>query len=450
MLRLLSPDQYGVYALFVVVATFANIFTEAGLGSATVQAKSITSAQVSTLFWLNVLLGMATGLLAAAAGPLAAWAFGEPRLVGVALASAPMFIFGAIAAQHQALLQRTMRFRPLAIADTGSLALGAACGIHAAAIGMGHYAPVILVVATAFWRAAILWLLSGWTPGKIGALSEVRPMLGFGAGLTGASLFNTIRIIAPNAVLGVVASSSVVALFDRAYHLLVMPLERLLPPIRTVAVPTLARLQDQPQRLINAYARLLRLSLHAALPLSVLCFAAADEVVMLLAGAQWLGAVGLFRALAPLAVTQVIASTCTWLLTATGRSGVLLKFSAANAALAVASVAAGALFGPLGVAIAFSAVAVLVRTPLLIAVTTRATPVGLGAMARAGGFPLACAVVLALGLYALRPVITELTPGPTLSLVLHGTILAVAWLFLQGRAMLSEFRWLRSAARKDG
>ena len=49
MLRLLTPDEVGVFAQFVVIATFANIFHEAGLGAATVQAREIDQRQVSTL-----------------------------------------------------------------------------------------------------------------------------------------------------------------------------------------------------------------------------------------------------------------------------------------------------------------------------------------------------------------------------------------------------------------
>jgi PST family polysaccharide transporter len=448
MLRLLTPDQVGVFAQFVVIATFANIFHEAGLGATTVQARTISQSQVSTLFWLNTLLGVGAAILAAAMGPLVAWAFSEPRLVGVAIACSPMFIIGAMAAQHQAMLQRSMRFMPLAIADVGGLAIGAAAGIHAAAIGMGYWAPVVLAVTSVAVRTGILWILSGWRPDKPGRLAEVRPMLGFGAGLTGASFFNMVRTIAPNAVLGVVSSSAIVALFDRAYHLLVMPIERLLPPIRTVAVPTLARLQDDHASLVRAHSRLLRLALHAALPVSVVSFAAADEVVAIVAGPQWSEAVGLFRALAPLAVTQVVASLCTWLLTATGRARVLLIFSGINAALSVLSVLVGVPWGAVGVALAFSIGAVALRTPLLVAMTLRATPLTLGPLLRTIALPVLLAVVLSAGLFILRPFISQLGGGDLGALAIHGAAVAAGWLAFQGKAMLAEYRWLKTNLRK--
>ncbi|MEO1277924.1 MAG: oligosaccharide flippase family protein, partial [Planctomycetota bacterium] len=448
MLRLLTPDEVGVFAQFVVIATFANIFHEAGLGAATVQAREIDQRQVSTLFWLNGGLGLLAAAVAAGLGPLVALAFDEPRLIGVAIACAPMFIVGAMAGQHQAMLQRRMRFLPLAIADTGGMALGAACGIHAAAIGLGYWAPVVLAVATAVSRTSILWILSGWSPSRPAPLSEVRPMLGFGAGLTGASVFNMVRVIAPNAVLATMASSAVVGLFDRAYHLLVLPLERLLPPIRLVAVPMLARLQDDGPALVRAHARLLRIALHATLPVSVLCFCGADEIVAIMAGVQWSEAVPLFRALAPLAVTQVIASLCVWVLTATGKSRALLVFSALNAGLAVLSVIIGASFGALGVALAFSLGAVLVRTPMLVAMTVRNTPLPLSSMLRSAAAPLLIALALAVGLYALRPVI--LGPGwhDAVVLMVFGVSIALVWLVFHGRAMLAEARWLLSNYRR--
>jgi len=272
-------------------------------------------------------------------------------------------------------------------------------------------------------------------------------MLGFGAGLTGASVFNMIRVIAPNAVLATMFTSSVVAIFDRAYHLLVLPLERLLPPVRLVAVPMLARLQDDNASLVRAHSRLLRIALHATLPVSALCFCAADEIVAIMAGPQWMEAVPIFRALAPLAVTQVIASLCIWVLTATGKSRVLLTFSAVNAGLAVASVAIGATLGLLGVALAFSLVAVLVRTPILIAMTVRNTPLPLAAMLRSAGAPVAVACTLALGLYFARPLLVGRGWHDVAVFAVFAASIAAIWLATQGAAMLAEARWLLSNLR---
>src|SRR5687768_15024103 len=61
MARLLSPEQFGLVAMVIVVTTFYGLFTSAGLSSATVQRVTVTNRQVSTLFWINLLVGGVLG-----------------------------------------------------------------------------------------------------------------------------------------------------------------------------------------------------------------------------------------------------------------------------------------------------------------------------------------------------------------------------------------------------
>ena len=55
--RLLSPNDYGLVGMVTVVFVFAEMFGKmVGLSLATVQKKKISHEQVSTMFWINVLI----------------------------------------------------------------------------------------------------------------------------------------------------------------------------------------------------------------------------------------------------------------------------------------------------------------------------------------------------------------------------------------------------------
>ena len=60
--RLLTPADYGLVGMVTVVINFAGMFKDAGLSMATVQKDQITREQISTLFWINVLISAALGL----------------------------------------------------------------------------------------------------------------------------------------------------------------------------------------------------------------------------------------------------------------------------------------------------------------------------------------------------------------------------------------------------
>ena len=58
MARLLDPEDFGLVAMVTVVAGVYGIFTSAGLSSAAIQKATVTNEQISTLFWINILVGM--------------------------------------------------------------------------------------------------------------------------------------------------------------------------------------------------------------------------------------------------------------------------------------------------------------------------------------------------------------------------------------------------------
>ena len=84
--RLLSPNDFGLVAMVLVVTGFLDLFTSAGLSLATVQKAEITDQQISQLFWINVLVGSVLALLCAIAAPFVAEFYRDPRLVPIMIA----------------------------------------------------------------------------------------------------------------------------------------------------------------------------------------------------------------------------------------------------------------------------------------------------------------------------------------------------------------------------
>src|SRR5580698_10008043 len=91
--RLLDPKDFGLVGMVTAITGVLSLFRDFGLSSATIQRVEVTVAQVSTLFWINVLVGMLLCFLLAAASPLVARFYHEPRLVSVTIALSTGFLF---------------------------------------------------------------------------------------------------------------------------------------------------------------------------------------------------------------------------------------------------------------------------------------------------------------------------------------------------------------------
>src|ERR1700758_5560114 len=91
--RLLDPKDFGLVGMVAAFTGVLNLFRDFGLSTATVQRVDVTDEQVSTLFWINVLVGVALGILLTAMAPVVVAFYHEPRLLWVTIILATSFVF---------------------------------------------------------------------------------------------------------------------------------------------------------------------------------------------------------------------------------------------------------------------------------------------------------------------------------------------------------------------
>src|SRR6516162_1004084 len=146
--RLLEPRDFGLLGMVTAFTGVLGLFRDFGLSSAAVQRASVTDEQVSTLFWVNVIVGTLLGCISIALAPVIAAFYHEPRLLAVTMALAAGFVFNAAGVQHGALLQRQMRFTALAVINTIALIVSTAIAIGGALAGYGYWALVAMAITS--------------------------------------------------------------------------------------------------------------------------------------------------------------------------------------------------------------------------------------------------------------------------------------------------------------
>ena len=164
--RLLGPKDFGLVGMVTAFTGVLTLFRDFGLSAAAIQRPNVTEEQLSTLFWINLLVGVLFGLLTVAMAPVIAAFYHEPRLVGVTAALAASFFFNAAGVQHGALLQRQMRFTALAVITTISLIVSTAVAIGGAMAGYGYWALVAMTVTSPIINTLGFWLTTGLDSGK--------------------------------------------------------------------------------------------------------------------------------------------------------------------------------------------------------------------------------------------------------------------------------------------
>jgi len=348
--RLLSPEEFGLVGMVMAIAGFAFLFKDLGLSAAIIQGSRITHAQMTNLFWINVLAGVIICIVVAAGGPLMAAFYKEPRLVSVTLALSLCFLFSGLSVQHRALLQRGMRFVALNVVDVTGLACGVLTGIVAALLGAGYWSLVVMEIAIPATTMLCAWLVTPWRPGLPRRGTGVRSMLVFGRNL---SLYRVANYFVRNmdkVLLGRYWGSAVLGLYGRAYALFLQPLNQIVTPLATVGLPGLSRLRDEPARYRRYYIQLVSLVAFFSMPLTVFLAVFSRDVITVFLGAQWYEASRIFRILAVAAFIQPAWQTIPLVMLSSGQSARLLRFGVVNSVVVIVGFALGLPWGAVGVA----------------------------------------------------------------------------------------------------
>lgn len=449
--RLLIDDDFGLVALVASFIGVILIVKDAGFAQAVVQREEITHEQVSTLFWLNIGMSLATAAGCAALAPLMVLLFDRSELFNITLAMAVAAFLGSFGGIHRALMQRQMRLGSLSMAQITTQVGSIAIAIAMAASGFGFWSLVGMQVSRVAIDTAWVLVACRWVPGRPRRGTGAGGMARFGVYMIGHSLISYGGRNLDNMLVGGWLGTAMLGQYTRAYSLLLLPIQQVTAPIGRVAIPTLSRLvSTDPQRYRRIYTRLVSLMAMVAMPGVATLMASADPLILTLLGPGWALVPDTFRWLGLSAIAQPLTGTLSWLMIAEGRAKEQFKYSCIYFALLLACFLFATPFGIVILAMAYGLSGLLVRSPLAVYLVLRRSPVAIrdfytaiapGATAAALAY---AAGALAVWMAAGAPTLLVLACGLSASGVAAGScyMLVPAWRtrLLGARAWLRELK----------
>ncbi|TIN26423.1 lipopolysaccharide biosynthesis protein [Mesorhizobium sp.] len=373
--RLLTPSDFGLVAMAMVLAGLVQVVANGGLSTATVQRPSITEAQASSLFWINASLGVSLSVLLILTAPLIASLYREQQLTDICFALSALFLITGLTVQAEALLRRQMRFRELALIDVAAMAAGVSTAIGAAFAGLGYWALVLMSIVAAAVRLVMVWLANGWRPGIPAGAEGLGDLLRFGAHVTGASLVGALATNVTPFAVALIGGPSAAGLFNRAAALSSLPTSQFVPALMAVAQPALARVAADQDRFRRGALSLVGKTCMLGAWLTVTMMACSDLIVLNILGPSWGSAIEMFRILAVFALVETTAGTVSSLLVAGGHASALFRWKIYSLVIIVGSLLIGSFWGTRGIVIAYSISGLIIRFPSLIFLAAAYLPI---------------------------------------------------------------------------
>lgn len=360
--RLLTPSDFGVVAAGMVVMVVAWQLTDLGTAAVVIQRDVVDDTLLSSLFYVNLLLG--AGLSAATvavAGPLAG-ALGQPQAAAAIQALGAVSFLGAVGNMHYALLRRTMQFGRLATINIANAVVTGVVGILLAVAGAGIWALVVGTVAGVTVSSVTAWWYEAWRPSatfSLGRLREVaRLSIGYFWSNTLAIVFAQLDKVIISRVLG----GAPLGTYTVAQRTVTSPVNAVSSAVSTVSFSAFARGQDNPERLRSGVIRAAGVVALVVLPSMVGLAVLAEDAVVVVYGSRWEAAIPVIQVLAPVAAVQAISSVTASVMQAKGRSDWLYRWALAYCVAGGAAMLVSAQWGLVGVSLGLAA-AVAVLTP---------------------------------------------------------------------------------------
>ena len=352
--RLLMPSDYGLVAMATALVGIAEVLRDFGLAPAAIQSKTLSDAERSNLVWANAAMGfLLSCIVAAASWPIAAL-YGDPRLIFVVLSLSPVFFINGLSTQFRADLSRSMNFRALAKIDIASQVLAIATAVGAALIGWGYWAIVGQQLVQAIATLIFVVLSVNWRPRRFRREVSIRRFFTYGTGLLGTQLLVYATSNIDSVLIGARFGPTQLGLYNRAFQMLVLPLNQISSPATRVALPVLSRIQnDEPS--FERYVVRGQLCLSwVVLPVYGFIAANSGSVVKVLLGDQWASAAMIFTLLAAGGMFQTLSYATYWIFLAKGLTASNLKFALITRTIMLAALCLGAVFSVHAVAAAYS------------------------------------------------------------------------------------------------
>jgi len=360
--RLLTPRDFGLTATVLIFVNFAVILAEQGFGAALIQRKEVTEDHLSSIFWVNVALGLGFTALFLAAAPLIAALFHEESLIPLTRAIAWIFAIHSLGMVQATMLTRDLAFKSLAKAEIAAAWIGGAVAIMLAWRGWGPMSIAIQAVVTSLVSVLILWKVGDFRPRFRFRWSAVRDLAEFSSNSFIANVTQYWVRNVDNVLIGFFLGQGPLGVYTRAYSVMLFPLNRVSRVLARVMFPSMSMIQDDLPRVRGLYLKTTRVIALVTFPLMIGVAASAENFTAVVFGPQWREMVPVLRILAIVGMVQSVTSLAGNLYWVSNHTSLRLRVILPIQALQVLGIVVGLKWGILGVSVGYAA-ASLVTAP---------------------------------------------------------------------------------------
>lgn len=323
--RILSPKEYGIISIVTIFTELANVIVVNGFGTALIQKKDPSSADYSTIFYINMAITWALYFLLYTFAPVIASFYGIEELTSVLRVLGLQMPIAGISSVQQAYIAKRMEFRKFFFSTIIGTIISAVIGIALAYNGFGVWALVAQLLTNRVIDTIILSCTSGWKLTIEFSGHELKQLLSYSWKISASSFLIALWDNIRGLVVGKKYTTNDLAYYDKGRQFPNLVASNINTSISKVLFPALSSEQDNMERLLSMTRRAIKESAYLLTPLLLGLAACSESFVRVILTSKWLPIVPYLQIMCMVYALQPLQTASIQAMKAIGRSDIYFK-----------------------------------------------------------------------------------------------------------------------------
>lgn len=343
--RLISPQEYGLLAIITVFSTFFSTLSDVGFGTAIIQNRTLDRNDIQNIYNFTCYISFILMLLFGVASFAIAEFYNNERLIKIGLWMSIPLLFNSLNMVPNGILNLQKKFLEMALRNTVVYLLSGLLAVIMAFMKFGIYAVVIQSIISSFaifvWSKCLTHIHFTIRCNKA-SIKKIASYSGFQYAFT---MINYFSRNLDNILVGKVLGENELAYYNRAYSLMLYPVQNISGVITPVLHPIYSDYQDDKEYIYLQYIKLIRFIAVISVFVQCYCFVAGDDLIRLMYGENWINSITCFKILSFAIITQMVTNTSGSIFQALGQTKQLFIAGTINMSLTILSIILGLKFG---------------------------------------------------------------------------------------------------------
>ncbi len=304
--RLLTPSQFGVYGIAVLILSLLEIVTETGINTVLIQKKGNINEFIDTAWVVSILRGTVIALLLIVAAPIIASFFHSPEAQNLLYLTALVPFFRGFINPALVNFQRDLRFKTEFFLRTTLFVIDSSVAIILTILTGSPYSLIWGLIAGVICELIFSHIVIKPRPRLVFHSEKIRYVLSRGKWMTFTGLMDYLYQNGDNIVVGRLLGTGPLGFYQASYQYATAPVTEVSNILSRVAFPVFVKINNDKKRLHTAFLKMIATISLVVVPFGILLMIFSRQIILILLGPNWIEAAPLLAVLALVGIVRSI------------------------------------------------------------------------------------------------------------------------------------------------